>query len=182
LIARAVGGRSGIRRRTGCRGDPGAVTVMTYARGRSQILQQRGNPAAFGSAAEIGRKRGQLLRLAGVALSLCRLSIGLEVCRDLLRHLREFGRVSLLKLLQRADQLPQGRYLTAVRLPCGSGAGGAGRSGRRAGCHGFLYSGQALFESYRRNGVDCGCAHASFIGASGAGFRCHFPAALFLRY
>jgi len=182
LIARTVGGGSGIRGGNGHRGDPGAVTVMTRARGRSEILHQCGDLAAPGRAAEIGRKRGQLLRLAGVALSLCRFSIGLEVCRDLLGHLRVLGRVGLLKLLQRADQLPQLRNPTAVRLPRDTRAGGAGCSVQRTGCRGIFDSGQSLFQSYRRDGVDCGCAHAACIGDSGAVFRWPFSLRLCFRF
>jgi len=118
-------------------------------------VPEAGDIAAFGSAAEIGRQRVQLLRLAGIPLSLRRLSIGLEVCRDLLRYLRVFGWVGL-KLLERGDQLPQRRKLTAIRLLRGTRADGTDCSGRRTGWPDSLYSGLGLFENYRRNGVERG--------------------------
>ena len=59
-----------------------------------------GELAGLGRVREVGGQLVELIRCAGVAILLGRLSRALQVCRDLLRNLLILRGVRLLKLLQ----------------------------------------------------------------------------------
>ena len=89
--------------------------VMPAAHCLSQILNVRELPALRGGG-EIRRKLGELICRCRIAALLRRLGGALQIRGDLLRDLLVFGWVRLLKLLEFAQQLCEGRKLGAVRL------------------------------------------------------------------
>jgi len=89
------------------------VVVSAAADRLSQILNIR-KLAAGGGGCEVLRQLRQLSGLRRVAVGLGRLRSGLQVIGNLLGHLLILSWVRLLKLLQRAQKLREGRQLAAV--------------------------------------------------------------------
>ena len=88
--------------------------ALPTTHGLRQILDV-GELAAGRGGVEVRRKLVQLSRLGRIPLRLGGLGGGRQIRGDLLGNLRVLGRVRLLKLLERAHQLGEGRQRTAVR-------------------------------------------------------------------
>jgi len=114
------------------------MMVTMTAGGLRQILDV-GKLAALRGARKIVRKLGELVCRRRIALRRGGLGGGFQIRRDLLGNLLVLGRVRLLKLLEHAHQLGEGRKLAVIRLHGRRGADAAqtvaGLAGCRAGAH-----------------------------------------------
>src|ERR1035441_5511547 len=90
------------------------VTMMMAADRLRQILHI-GELAALGGARKVRGKLGELSRRCRIARRRGGLRGGSQVCSDLRGDLRIFRWVRLLKLLELAHQLGEGRKLTIIR-------------------------------------------------------------------
>lgn len=90
------------------------VVMMPAAQSFGEI-RHIGKLAARRSRAKVRRKSVQLVR--GCRIPACRGALrgALQVCGNLLRHLRILARIRLLKLLQRVHQLSERGKLAIVR-------------------------------------------------------------------
>lgn len=79
-------------------------------------IRDVGELAAGRGVGEVGGECGELARRRGIAVRLCGLGGGLQIRGNLLGNLRVLGRIRLLKLLERAQQLGERRKLAAVLL------------------------------------------------------------------
>lgn len=118
---------------------------------------------------------GQLVEFTGsrrVALRLSRLRRVLQVGSNLPSHLLVFGRIGLLELLQRVQQLSEGRKLAAVAGRAERGSNGAARCirGRIGGLAGSLDSVQKRLEIGVVGSVG-NRTHAFLVGILVSAFR-----------
>lgn len=79
-------------------------------------IRDIGELAAGRGVSEVGRECGELARRGRIPVVLSGLGGGLQIRSNLLRNLRVLGRIRLLKLLERAQQLGERRKLAAVLL------------------------------------------------------------------
>ena len=94
------------------------MVVMPAAHGFGEV-RHVGKLAARRSRAEVRRKLVQQACGPRIPARRGALRSGLQVCGNLLRHLRILARVRLLKLLQRVHQLGERGKLATVRLSRG---------------------------------------------------------------
>ena len=102
--------------------------MMTAAHGLREILDI-GELTALRGVGEVRSKLAQLARGRGIATRCGSLGGALQVSSDLLRNLCVLSRIRLLKLLQRVQQLGEGRKLAIVLRS----RGGRGTEAARAG-------------------------------------------------
>ena len=91
------------------------MMMMSTAAHRLRQVLNIGELTALRGVGEVRRKLGELARRRGVAFRRRGLGGALQVGSDLLRDLLILGRVRLLKLLQRAQQLGERGKLAVVR-------------------------------------------------------------------
>lgn len=109
------------------------MMVVMFATGRLSQIPDVWELAALGRIGEIRRKLGELVRRYRIAICLGRLGGRLEVGRNLLRDLRVFGRILLLKLLKLAEDLGERRQLRTF-IPREDGRRNRAVAGCRSAC------------------------------------------------
>jgi hypothetical protein len=92
------------------------MTMMMVTADCLRHILHVGKLAALRGVRKVGSQLVELSGGCGVAIRLRSLSGVLQVRRDLLRDLLILGRVGLLKLLERAHQLSEGRKAAFIRL------------------------------------------------------------------